>query len=233
MQFVGQTCRKLKNRFGEHYRKIKKPKKIDTFLYQHFKRTGHSPDNVLVQPVEKLIYDENSSVRFNTIKRFESELKWIKLLQSASPLGFNENLYQEGNISKMPDFDVFSLLEIRKRKRILDIEANRFFDRNHQMYEAALLTRCYTQHALRPFIDAEINHQRHFIKIPFINKEMDFIDLPSIFQDKSVSSSIPDYFQNSEPPIICYKYNKPIRHTIFNFNKLVSDLDIHANTPSS
>ena len=39
--------------------------------------------------------------------------------------------------------------------------------------------------------------------------------------------------QNSEPPIICYKYNKPIRNTIFNFNKLVSDLDIHANTPKS
>ena len=53
---------------------------------------------------------------------------------------------------------------------VLDIEANWFYDRNHQMYEAALLTRCYTQHALRPFIDAEINHQRHFIKIPFINK---------------------------------------------------------------
>ena len=116
MQYVGQTCRKLKNRFGEHYRKIIKPKKIDTFLYQHFKRTGHFPGNVLVQPVEKLIYDENSSVRFNTIKRFETELKWIKLLQSASPLGFNDNIYQEGNISKMPDFDVFSLLEIRKRK---------------------------------------------------------------------------------------------------------------------
>ena len=47
MQYVGQTCRKLKNRFGEHYRKIKKPK-IDTFFYKHFKRTGHSPDNVLV-----------------------------------------------------------------------------------------------------------------------------------------------------------------------------------------
>ena len=58
----------------EHYRKIKKPKNIDTFLYQHFKSTGHSPDNVLVQPVEKLIYDENSSLRFNTIKRFETEL---------------------------------------------------------------------------------------------------------------------------------------------------------------
>ena len=107
----------MKSRFGEHYRKIKKPKKIYTFLYQHFKRTGHSLDNVLVQPVEKLIYDENSSVRFNTIRRLENKLKWIKLLQSVYPLEFNDNIYQKGNISKMPDFDVFSLLEIRKRKR--------------------------------------------------------------------------------------------------------------------
>ena len=29
------------------------------------------------------------------------------------------------------------------------------------------------------------------------------------------------------------KYNKPIRNTVFNFNKLVSDLDIHANNPES
>ena len=38
--------------------------------------------------------------------------------------------------------------------------------------------------------------------------------------------SIPNYFENKEPPIICYKYNKPIRNTIFNFNKLVAYLDI-------
>ena len=101
------------------------------------------------------------------------------------------------------------------------------------MYDAALLTRCYTQHALRPFIDSEINHKWHFMKIPFINKGIEFIDLPSIFKDRSVTSSIHAYFQNSEPPIICYKYNKPIRNTVFNFNKLVSDLDIHANTPES
>ena len=95
--------------------------------------------------------------------------------------------------------------------RILDTEANKFYYRNHQLYDAALLTRCYTQHAFRPFIDSEINHKRHFIKIPFINKGIEFI----------------------EPPIICYKYSKPIRNTVFNFNKLVSDLDIHANTPES
>ena len=63
--------------------------------------------------------------------------------------------------------------------RTMDTEANRFYDRNHQMYDAALLTRCYTQHALRPFIDSESNHIRSFIKIPFINIGIDFIDLPS------------------------------------------------------
>ena len=67
--------------------------------------------------MEKLIYDENSSVRFNTIRSLETELKWIKLLQSASPLGFNGNVYQEGKISKMSDFDVFPPLESQKRKR--------------------------------------------------------------------------------------------------------------------
>ena len=29
--------------------------------------------------------------------------------------------------------------------RILDTEANKFYDRNHQLYDAALLTRCYTR----------------------------------------------------------------------------------------
>ena len=56
--------------------------------------------------------------------------------------------------------------------------------------------------------------------IPFINKGIEFIDLHSIFKDNSVISSIPNYFNNSETPIICYKYNKPIRSTIFNFNKI-------------
>ena len=60
---------------------------------------------------------------------------------------------------------------------------------------------------------------------------MDFIDLPSAFRDKSVQSAIPIYFKNCEVPIICYKYNKSIRSAIFNFNKIVSDLDIGICTP--
>ena len=39
-----------------------------------------------------------------------------KTLQTPSPLGFNDSIHHEGNISKMTDFDVLSLLESRKRK---------------------------------------------------------------------------------------------------------------------
>ena len=67
----------------------------------------------------------------------------------------------------------------------------------------------YTQHSLRPFIDSETNHKRHFIKIPFINKGIEFIDLPSIFKDRSVTSSIPTYFQNSETSIIFINITSP------------------------
>ena len=40
-----------------------------------------------------------------------------KLLQTPFPLGFNDNIYHQGNISRMPDFDVFSLLDIRRHNR--------------------------------------------------------------------------------------------------------------------
>ena len=211
----------------------------------------------MVQPVEEMIFNSNSTERYKNIFRHGTEFKWIKSLQTPFSLGFNDNIYHEGNISNMPDFDVFSLLDIRrcnrrsrgkrkngdlKRKhknktfwtladlwkilksgrhqmlskvsslsiaslRKLDEEANRFYDRKHDFYHTALLTRCYTQQALRPYIDSEMNHIRHLIKIPFINKGIDFIDLPSIFRDTTVESSISDYFENKERPIICYKYN--------------------------
>ena len=31
--------------------------------------------------------------------------------------------------------------------------------------------------------------------------------------------------------MICYKYNKPIRSTTFNYNKLVTELDIENSIP--
>ena len=73
----------------------------------------------MLQPVEEMIFNSNSTERYKNIVRHETELKWIKSLQTPFPLAFNDNIhvYHQGNISKMPDFDVFSLLNIRRRNR--------------------------------------------------------------------------------------------------------------------
>ena len=55
-----------------------------------------------------------SIINYKNIKRHETELKWIKFLQSPFPLGFDDNKYHEGNISKLADF--FSVLECKRRK---------------------------------------------------------------------------------------------------------------------
>ena len=108
------------------------------FLYRHFKRIGHTPTKVSVQPVEIETYDLNSTPRFKIIK---TELKWIKLLQTSLPLGFNDNIYHENNISKMPEFDVFSLLECCTRKtRSQGIRKNGNYKRKNRANKRASAT---------------------------------------------------------------------------------------------
>ena len=80
MQYVGQTCRFLKTKISEHYHRMKKPCKIDNFLHRHCKQTNHSPSSISMQPIEKITYDVNSTLRYRKILRHELELKWIKLL---------------------------------------------------------------------------------------------------------------------------------------------------------
>ena len=87
---------------------MNKPKWFDTFLYQYLKCTGHSPNDISVQPVEKMTYQENSSTRFKIIKRHETELKWIRFLQNKTfLLEVNDNIYHVGNVSKMADLTFF------------------------------------------------------------------------------------------------------------------------------
>ena len=51
----------------------------------------------------------------------------------------------------------------------LDTEANNFFHRAHELNDAALLTRYYTQHALYPYIDS-VSYIRHFINIQSVKQ---------------------------------------------------------------
>ena len=69
------------------------------------------------------------------------------------------------------------------------------------------------------------------LKIQFVNKGIEFINLPSIFKDKYVISSIPTYFENKESPIVCYKYNKPFHNAVLKYSKLVTVLDTETTDP--
>lgn len=235
-----------------------------------------------VQPVEQIVYPNDSTSKLKTKTRLVTEHKWLQYLQTPYPLGLNDSIYQMGNISKDPSIDIFSIFSIRKRKtrshgvrkngnikrklrlrtNIADLQkllsdcgrhallsrltslsisslkdlheqADKIFLRTDPLCKTAAIVQSYTEHVLRPHIDKESDHKRYFIKIPFINKGVDFIDLQSIFRNKIVTDTIPKYFKNSEPPIICYKYNKPIRNIIMNYNQIVSDLNITENTPLS
>ena len=62
---------------------------------------------------------------------------------------------------------------------------------------------------------------------------MEFIDLHSVFKYNLVISSIPNYFNISETTMICYIYSKPIRSTLFKFNKIVTDINTDSITPDS
>ena len=75
MQYVGQSCRFLKTRFSQHYRRIKKPCKIDNFFYRHFKQTNHSTSSISIQPVAKITFDDNSTKGYRKILRHEKGVK--------------------------------------------------------------------------------------------------------------------------------------------------------------
>ena len=40
----------------------------------------------------------------------------------------------------------------------LELEANKLYDRAIKVYKAALLSRCYVQHFLSPYIGSEVKH---------------------------------------------------------------------------
>ena len=100
-------------------------------------------------------------------------------------------------------------------------------------YEYTRIITAFCHHRLFPIIDKPENHKRHFLKLKYINRGIDFINLSSIFNDSSVYSLIPPYFDNIEQPIISYSYKKPSRNLIFNYTSITTDVNIENNVPST
>ena len=76
------------------------------------------------------------------------------------------------------------------------------------------------------FLYQTLPPKTQFIKIKFVNQGLDLLNISNIFRDHRVTSKIPQYFENLEPPLICYQYKNPIRNIIFNYNQVTSDPDV-------
>ena len=115
-QYVGETSQSLKGRFRSHSFKIRNNsrRKYKNFLYDHFIKYNHSIENVTITPVEILSGDSKNDMKK---RRLSAELNWIKRLQTPYPLGLNDQIYQQGNISSVRShINVFSLKPDVRRK---------------------------------------------------------------------------------------------------------------------
>ena len=77
--------------------------------------------------------------------------------------------------------------------------------------------------------DAPAEKLKHFMKIKFLHKRIDVINLPQLTantRSQSFMDKIPAYFKDKEPPIISYQYTNTVANRLFNFSSTLSKLDI-------
>jgi hypothetical protein len=75
-------------------------------------------------------------------------------------------------------------------------------------------------------IGKDEKEKRSFLNLSFANKGLDGVNLGNILHHKLVQSKIPPYFKDQSVPIISYTYTKPIATKIFNYKRVLQNLDI-------
>ena len=85
LQYIGETKRRLKDRFNEHRRPILNPASsyIHTAVSEHFLGSNHSDTRMLLIPIEKLSNECDSF-------RKEHEAYIIYKAKTLEPLGINK-----------------------------------------------------------------------------------------------------------------------------------------------
>ena len=64
------------------------------------------------------------------------------------------------------------------------------------------------------------------MKIKFLNKAVDAINLAALLLSTSVTDKIPVYFKDKEPPTVSYEYTSTVTSKIFNFAQALSNLNV-------
>ena len=78
--------------------------------------------------------------------------------------------------------------------------------------------------------DVPAEKPKHFMKIKFLNKAVDAINLPALLRSTSVTDKIPVYFRDKEPLVVSYEYISTVASKIFNFAPTLSNLNVSENS---
>ena len=74
--------------------------------------------------------------------------------------------------------------------------------------------------------DVSAEKPKHFMKIKFLNKAVDAMNLPALLRSTSVTEKFPVYFRNKGPPIVSYEYTSTVASKIFNFAPTLSSSNV-------
>ena len=120
-------------------------------------------------------------------------------------ISFSQLRHLQGLILESTNFD-YSSAEYTVTAIILDIANYRLF---------------------RPVkSDVPAEKPKHFMKIQFLNKAVDAINLPAHLQSTSVTDKIPVYFKDKEPPTVSNEYTSTVANKLFNFSPALSNLNV-------
>ncbi len=85
LQYVGETKRSLRQRFGEHKNSVKN-KKMNTLMVQHFNQAGHSFEDMTITVLHQIDNEQGKS------GLTQCEDFYIRLLNTVYPYGLNDKV---------------------------------------------------------------------------------------------------------------------------------------------
>ena len=74
--------------------------------------------------------------------------------------------------------------------------------------------------------DVSAEKSKNFMKIKFLNKAVDAINLPVLLRSASVTDKIPAFLKDKEPPIVSYEYTSTVASKLFNFAQTLSSWNV-------
>ena len=74
--------------------------------------------------------------------------------------------------------------------------------------------------------DVPAETPENFIRIKFLNKAVDAINLPALLRSTSVTDKVPVYFRDKEPPTVSYEYTSTVASKLLNFAPNLSNFNV-------